>query len=411
MATTRSFSAMLNQYLPNDLLKEELVKRDWILQNAEFDDSWKGGDLIVPFKGAQASSVAFGSLTASNDIAEDTYVRGSITTQPEVWGTMVFNHRDLMEHDKLSEQNFLKLLPDTVDDFMEYMKQCVSLSFLNGPAFAKLTTDGTAGGSFTTDRPERFVLKQKVFFIDDNTTISAAGYVQTIAMDTGVITVDTTRAGGVDLDISAYTVAQNAKVYFDGSSTAGLTSLRKSLLSLANGGDTNLYGVAKTSYPYLQAINVSGAATTSTTMLQDIFDAYTTIKNRGKGNPNKVLLSYRNLGYVMSILESQKGQYHIDQKGTKVSAYGWTEITIFGVKGMLDLVATQEMDNDVIFFLDMRAIKIYTNGSFRKRKSPDGIEYFESRATTGYTYIVDICFFGDLVLLRPSYCGVLYSIA
>lgn len=411
MATTRTFSAMLNQFLPNDLLKEELVKRDWILQNAEFDDSWKGGDLIVPFKGSQATSVAFGSLTATADIAEDTFVRGSITTQPEVWGTMVFNHRDLMEHDKISEQNFLKLLPDTVDDFMEYMKQCVSLSFLNGPAFAKLTTDGTAGGSFTTNRPERFVLKQKVFFIDDNTAISAAGYVQSIVMDTGVITVDTTRAGGVDLDISSYTVSQNGKVYFDGSSTAGLTSLRKSLLSLANGGDTNLYGQAKTAYPYLQAINVSGAATTSTTMLQDIFDAYTTIKNRGKGNPNKVLLSYRNLGYVMTILESQKGQYHIDQKGTKVSAYGWTEITIFGVKGMLDLVATQEMDDDVIFYLDMRAIKIYTNGSFRKRKSPDGIEYFESRATTGYTYIVDICFFGDLVLIRPSYCGVLYSIA
>src|SRR5438105_3249683 len=115
MGTTRSFSTMLNEYLPNELLKEELLKRDWLLSNVEKDNSWKGGNLIVPFKAAGASSVSFGSLTGSTDIAEDSYVRGSITTQPEVWGSMVFNHRDLMEHDKISEQNFLKILPDTVD--------------------------------------------------------------------------------------------------------------------------------------------------------------------------------------------------------------------------------------------------------------------------------------------------------
>jgi hypothetical protein len=410
VATTRSFQAMLNEYLANDLLKEELIKRDWILSNVEMDNSWKGGKLIVPFKGIQASSVAFGSLTAAADVGEDGYVRGSVDTQPEVWGTMLFNHRDIMEHDKISEQNFLKILPDAIDDFMDYMKQCVSLSFLNGPAFAKLTTDGTAGGSFTTDRPERFVLKQKVYFDDADSVASAAGYVQTIAMDTGVITVDTTRAGGVDLDISAYTVAQSAKVYFDGSQANPLTSLRGSLLSAANGGDTTLYGQTKTAYPYLQSINVSGAASTPTSLLQDIFDAYTTIKNRGKGMPNKVLMSYRNLGYVMTILETQKGAYHIDQKSTKVSAYGWTEISVFGVKGSIDLVGVQEMDDDVIFFLDKRAMKIYTNGAFRKRMSPDGREYFETRATTGYQYLLDVCFFGDLVLLRPSYCGVLHSI-
>lgn len=95
MSTNRSFQSMLNQYLPNDLLKEEMIKRDWLLQNVEMDNSWKTGDLIVPFKGQQASSVAFGSLTASTDIAEDAFVRGVISSSavPEVWGTMIFNHR------------------------------------------------------------------------------------------------------------------------------------------------------------------------------------------------------------------------------------------------------------------------------------------------------------------------------
>lgn len=407
---------MLNQYLPNDLLREEMVKRDWILQNVEMDNTWKGGDLIVPFKGIQASSVAFGGLTASSDIGQDGFVRGSITTQPEVWGSLLFNHRDLMEHDKISEQNFLKLLPDAVDEFLDFMKQCVSLSFLNGPAFAHITANG-ASGSITVDRPERFQINQKIFLYDSVAGLSAAAYVSAVDMNaaTANITLVTVRGGSTAFDATAYLVANGSSVYFDGSQVQPLTSLKLSLLSAANtsggtAGSTTLYGQTKTNYPYLQAINVSGTTTTSATILQDIFDAYTVIKNRGKGDPSKVVMSYRNLGWVMAILETNKGQYHIDQKSTKVNVYGWTEIEIFGVKGRITVVGIQEMDNDYIMFLDMRAMKIYTNGAFRKRVNPDGREYFEVRNTSGYQYIVDICMFGDLVLLRPSYCGILWGL-
>ena len=411
MATTRSFQDMLNQYLPNKLLIEEMVERDWMLKNVEMDNSWLGGDLVVPFQGSQASSVSFGSLTSSTDVAEDNYVRGEITTQPEVWGTMLFNQRDLMEHGKITEQNFLKMLPDTVERFMDYMKQCISLSFINGPAFAKFSADGDSSGNFTTDRPERFVLGQKVSIDDDNSS-PVTGYVRTIAMDTGVITVYDARTGGSAVNLSGYTVAQNAKVYFDGSQPNPLTSLRNSLLSAANGGDSTLYGKTKTAYPYLQAINVSGASLTSTTLLQGVFDAFVTIKNRGKGMPSKALMSYTRWGQVLTTLEGQKGSYHIDQTSRKVSAYGWDEIDILGPKGKLTFVAVQEMDDDVIFFLDTRpsVMKIYTNGGFKKRIAPDGKEYFEIRNTTGYQYLLDICFFGDFVLLRPSYCGILYAI-
>ncbi len=84
---------MLNEHLNYDLLKEEMIKRDYILQTVEKDDDWLGGTLVVPFKSAGASSVAFGALTASNDVAEDGFVRGQVSTQPEVWGSLLFNHR------------------------------------------------------------------------------------------------------------------------------------------------------------------------------------------------------------------------------------------------------------------------------------------------------------------------------
>jgi hypothetical protein len=400
---------MLNQYLPNKLLKEEFIKRDWILSNVEMDNSWVGGELIVPFKGAQASSVSFGSLTDSSSIGQDKYIRGSISTYKEVWGSLYFDHKDLMEHNKVSESNLLKMLPDQVEEFMDYMKMVVSLSMLNGASFATATANGDSSGNLTVDRPERLVINQKVI-IDDNDSSPATGYVNTINMETGVVNFVTARGGAVALDLSGYTVAQSAKLYFDGSQSNGFTALRDSLLSSANSGSTSLYGVTKTAYPFTQAINVSGSTVSGTSILGPLFNGYTTIKNRGKGMPDNLLMSYKNLGTVMKELEANKGAYHITD-GTKVNAYGWTEINIVGVKGSVKIVGIQEMNDDTIIYLDKRAVKIYSNGGFRKRQSPDGIEFFEVRATSGYAYIVDVCFFGDIVLERPSTCGIMYGIS
>jgi len=414
-ATDRSFSAMLNDYLPNALLKEEMIKRDWILSTVEKDNSWKGGPLVIPFKSQGASSIQMGNLAAATDISEDDHLRGEITTQPECWGSMIFNHRDLMEHEKLSEQNFLKILPDAIDDFMEAMKQVVSLQFLNGGSFA-VVTDATdaATGIMVVDHPERFTLAQKVALTDSGTAV-ANYYVTAINMNTSKITVSATR-GGAAANVSAYSVAEGAAFSLVGSAAAGFTSLKASLLpsGITSGGvsgSSTLYGKTKTAAPYLQSIASSGATITAANILDSIFDHYTRVKNFGKGNPNKVVVSYKHLGSIMKLLETQKGAYHIDQKSTKVNVYGWTEIEIFGVAGSLTVVGIQEQNDDAILFLDMRALKIYSNGFFRKRVSPDGTEYFEVRNAAGYQYIVDVCLFGDLVLLRPSYCGILYSVS
>ena len=40
MATTRTFQSMLNEYLTYDLLKEELIKRDWLLSNIQKDEGF-----------------------------------------------------------------------------------------------------------------------------------------------------------------------------------------------------------------------------------------------------------------------------------------------------------------------------------------------------------------------------------
>lgn len=42
MATNRDFSSLLNQYLPIDLLKQEYMKRDYLMTKVNMDESWKG---------------------------------------------------------------------------------------------------------------------------------------------------------------------------------------------------------------------------------------------------------------------------------------------------------------------------------------------------------------------------------
>lgn len=415
MATTRSFSDMLNEYLPNKLLREELIKRNWLLQNIEKDNSWEGSNIIVPFKAAGASSVSFGALTSSTDIAEDQNVRGSITAYQEVWGSMVFNHRDLVDHEgKIPEATFLKVIPDTVDDFMDYMKEVVSIALTSGPHFSLAEGDGQAGGTIVVDKIDRFQLGQKVTLDDDNSS-PADYYVIAIDVNTKTVTLSASR-GGAAANISAYTLAQNAKFYhpgvWDGTTATTFNSLRSTLLSAANGGAATIHGKTKTAYPFLQAVNVLGSSITASNILDKIFDAYITIQSRAKGQASVVLMSFKHLGSVLKLVEAAKGPYNVVPGSQKVSEYGYFEIMLGNAtKGMLKIVAVQEMLDSEIFFLDMKSMTFRSKGFFRKRKAPDGREYFEVRATTGYQYIVDTCLFGELEVSKPGHNGVLYSIS
>ncbi len=414
---------MLNDYMPNSLLKEEFVKRNYLMTNIEKDDGWLGASatsgeaaLIIPFKAAGASSVSFGSLTGSADVSQDVFVRGRVTAPKEVWGTMLFNHRDLMEHDRVSEKNFLKLLPNTIEDFMDYMKNVVSMNLMNGEWFAKTTATSTSSaGAIVVNRPDRFVIGQKVVF-QGSDLITSSAYVTAIVMDTKTITLSTARSGGVayDFSVSGKDLSATNKLYNDGAITSGnpFTSLRGALLSSANGGDSTLYGVTKATYPYLQAINVSGSGVTAVNIMEKVFDALTTIRQFGRGNPSDIVMSYTNLSYCMKVIESSKGSFNVKPGSQSASQYGWTEIEVGSVtKGGIKLVGVQEADEDVIMFLDWRALKFYSNGFFKKRTSPDGKEYFEIRNTSGYQYLLDVCLFGEIVVERPSYCGIMYSIS
>jgi hypothetical protein len=415
MATTRQFQDMLNEYLPNKLLREEMIKRDYILQKCQKDDGWLGGDIVVPFRGSRATSVKFGGLTDSTDIAQAKRVRGSITDYTEAWHSLIFDHTDLMQHDQLSEQNLLKMLPDEIEDAMTYFKDVVSVQLGSGPHFATVTdATNAATGIMVVDHIERFELDQKVT-LDDNDSAAASYYVTAVNVNSDAVTLSATR-GGAAANVSAYSVAQEAKFYIDGVFDAGgnhdtFFSMRSALLSAANGGSTNIHGIAKTAYPYLQAVNIDGSGINATNFLDQLFDGYTEVRKKCKGMADTFLMAYKHLGTAMKLIQVEKGSFVVTSQ-PKASQYGWTEITIASVTTgvQLKLVGIQEMDEDIIPIVDWNSITFRTNGGFKKRKSPDGKEYFEIRATTGYAYVVDVCLFGEMEYSKPGHNAIIYDI-
>lgn len=411
MATNKDFQSMLNQYLPMDLLKQEFIKRDYLMQKVTHDESWKGGELIVPFQGQHASSIEFGQLADTTDIARYKYIRGSVSVQPEVWGSLIFNHTDLIQHDgKIPESTFLKILPDQVESMMMYFKMVVSTHLLGGPHFAKATVDGTVGGVLGVDRIDRFTKDQKIV-LQDGDTAAATYYVTNVSVYDETITVSATR-GGVAADISAYTVAAGAKVYHPGALTGGMTSLPGQLLSAANGGTATLFGQTKTDWDFLQAVQIDGSAVSASNILQKIFDGYVKRMQLAKGGKApEVLMSFKHFGSVLKLLETQKGPFNVVPNSRSVNVYGWDTIEVGSVSGqVIKLVGIQEAEDDKIMYLDWSSVKFFSNGLFKRRKAPDGKEYYEVRAVSGYSYVLDHCLFGDLVLTAPWKNAIMHSI-
>ena len=416
MSTSRSFSSMLNEYLTNDLLREETLKRDYILKTCQKDNSWKGGPIIVPFKATGASSVRMGKLTAVADISQDKFVRGEISDYKEAWGSMIFNHRDIMDHSgRINEDSFLKILPDLVEDFAEYMKMVVSIQLGTGPHFASASVDGTAGGVLVVDKIDRFCLDQKVALKGD-VAASADYYVINININTNEVTFSATR-GGAAADISAYTVADNAKVYTDEADNTSFQSMRDAYLSAANGGSATLHGQTKTAYPFLQAVNIDGASWTAANILGKLFDGYTEVRKKARGRASDILCSYTVGGAIMQAIENgggtngYRGNFQMTVKDKKASLYGWDEIMLTTVKGDLKIVMIQEWDDDIVVYHDPKSCTFRSNGYFKDRINPDdGRKFYEVRTEDGYQYVVDKCLFGEMEHTKPGNNGIVYGI-
>ena len=422
MGTRKSatFSAMLNEWLVySDILEQTFQKQNWLMSNANMIKTWQGGQLIVPIQQSFASSMKMGGLTDIADVDGATYLRGSLPGYKEAYGSLQFHSRDLyLDHFTLSAQNFLRILPDQIDQLMKLFKQSVSIQVLNGTFLDRpATAFDAATDVWAVAHPDRFTIGQKVVTSDGTTTVT--GYIGNINVNTGICLYTTTRGGATPVDLAGL-VEANTNMYIDGGNTTNFGSLRSMLLPASAGGSDTFASLTKTTAPYMQAIqyNAGGSAGTGdwgtntavkgSNMLQVVFDAMRKGYQLG-AEPKQFVMSYKNYSACLLALETNSGAY----KNIKpnVSFAGYSMIEVGGVAGACELIGIREMQDDWIAGIDTKYLDFFCgNKPWQVMSTPDGVKYYTTRQTDGFKYTTDIVFAGDFLYRNPSSSVAIYNI-
>lgn len=412
MATTQNFTALLRDYMPYNLIKEEMAQRNYVWNKVKKKTGWKSGATMqIPFEGGEYSSLSFGALVDTADVQNFTPVSGTLSTQPELWGTMKFAEKDL-EATESMEQAFSAIVPNKITQFVNRMQQRVSLNLLNGFVCRILDTykgadaDTPASGIVYVDNPQYLTVKEKVNIIDDNTSVATDVYVRSIDMNTHLVTFYDDPTAGSAVNLSSFTESQNAKIHTVGGTTGNFTSLRSQLLSAANGGASTQFGQTKTSYPILQGQNFDGSSATAANLLDTLNEFFFDTAALGKGNATEMLMSFKNFRHCVASLQENK-RY---AQGDKMAGHGFKSIDLLGPGNDFKLTGIRDMSDDVVMFLDWETLTFHGDKFFERKRHLTGEEYFLERATTGYSYLVDIKLYGDLVCSAPSHNGIVHGI-
>jgi hypothetical protein len=405
-ASTTAFNQMLNENVTNKLMELELQKRNFVYNEVDEDKNWLlNNNYVLPHIAGNASSVRFGGLTAAADITGSRPLRGYESVHKEMWGSLRFLQKDLLIHGKISEQNFLRILPDELERHMDYVAQALGQNICSGVAVDLVTVDGDASGNISIANPERFQIDQYVEFQDDDTTTSVVGYVKQININTGALLIVTAVGGVTGVNLSTITVAQNGKAYCRDQITDGFNSMIDLLLPASAGGSANIHNLLKLSSPQLQGVYADASAWTSADLLKQLFKLYAKARKVGAGKPKNILMSYNDYGACVNSIENQKGAFNVSVGSDKAKEYTWDEIAIGGYLSngeSVKLVAVQEMNDGNYVGMDPSTFRFASAGGLQKHKSPDGNYYFVDRdATNGYSYICDTFLMGNLFCIQP----------
>lgn len=406
MSLSQSHSAMLKRYLKEDIIMSEMAKKSYLWDNVNKEYDWAGGILEIPVLKNGFNTVQMGSLAAISDITEAEGGVGTLTAHKELTLSAIFREADLARHTD-REKSYLTDIPKMIDGLSTRASEQINSGILRGGAvITKAAANGTAALGIQVENPEFFEPKMKVAVVD-NDTAEVVGYVRTVDLNTGIITVFNARTAGAVVDLSLYTTAQNARVRIVGGSTESFLDLRTACLPAAiSGGSDTLYGLTKLDYNPLQAYRKDGSGFTAATILDDLFADFWNMKRLGRGDQDEMLVGYGIFKNAAKKLETAR-QYQVTNKK---AGYGFDQIELIGGGGSIKLTALREMPNDSAVYVNLKKGIKFKGLALKKQMYGDaGLEYFVDRQTTGISYVTDMVLRGDFVY-EPQQLGFVYGI-
>lgn len=407
MAATQSYSALLKRYMPEKLIENDFGKKNYIWTKCEKDQSWAGGIYEIPLLEAGFSTMQFGTLAATNDIAEMEVAMGTINGHKELWNSIYVREADLFRHGDM-EASYLKIMPEQVDAFTSRIQEKVSTHFLAGGKIATAEGDGTASGTIVVDNPELFQKGEKVEIVDDDTA-ATTGYIRAIDLNTKTLTIYNARSGGAALDLSGvspagYKVSANAKIRLVGTGAEKFLSLPEACLPASLGGSDTLYGKTKTDFMTLQSYREDGTGWTVSTILDDVMNFIYNVQKLGRGRQNEILVNFGMFKNISKKLEASKRYVTADKK----AGYGFVSVSILGPEGDVTITALRNMPKNMAFAIDWKGVS-FAGKEFFKKKLYNGDDFFMLRDSTGPAFITDIALRGDFVV-KPALVSVVHSI-
>lgn len=422
MAINSEFSTLLKKVQVPKIIFSDLAKNMFMFNAMPKDQTWHGGEYEFAKRTAIANTIRRNVLAAKGSINKIEAVKPAESSLVKFFHSSEYDMLDLDLNNRYSDgskaASYIKLIKDQVKDTSEHFKNVLSRDILAGGMIDKATVSGTSGGVLGVTFYERFHKNMHIVVRESDGPNAVEGYVRAVDPSAKTVTIYDAVSGGSAVDLSAYTVAKGTEVYHIdtvNTSTGALVSgssmndFRSSLLSSANGGNATIHGITKASYPEFQAHNFDMSGATAENLLEKLYEAMLEIKRVGRGNPADILLSYTNFGYAVKNLELSDRFKAMDDK----KLYGFDGISILGPTGQrIRLVPEPEMDNDVILFWDRSSVelagtKFFENETMNKMGQP----FYVDRATTGYVYIQDIKFYGNLIWQRIEKSGIGYGLS
>lgn len=419
-----NYNAMLNEHLAFDLLEEEVKKQSYILDNCTIKKDWVSGTIPVPFKAGKGGTIVMGGLASEAEISRTSYVRGELSTMKEAYGSLIVSEKDIMLNGKISEQSFIKILPDQLEDLRDVYTQSVSTQVLNGGALTVVSANGDASGNVSVSHPERLTIGQRLTF--KGVGESATGYVKTIDVNTGAILLVTAPAGSTGCvlnadggDASQADIDAGDLVYLSNGDSHNFTDVSSMLLpSGIHSAPATLFGQTKASYPFLQTTYKDGDSTcvSAAGLLGELFDTQGKAQKRG-ANPKEWILSYTNYLAIKKYIETTAGtSYRIIDSGKDTVNYAGTKkIVIGGIDDETTIRAVRDMPDYLTLCWDVKDLEFHCppTGFFHVLETPEGNKYYTVRTAgtgtdAGYKYISDIVLRGEFIHTKPWNTAVIY---
>ena len=402
MALNADFDIMLKEYANNEILENKILKNNWFINKVKKDPKWSLGAYQIAVETQENSRFEFGALPASNDIGGALYAKPEVNSPAELLGAIKWNQKDLERHTGDLKKSFLQIAPNKLKQFAQRMEETASLVMLGDGSLCNVTADATGLGVVTCDRVWLLSADQKITItetVTDTTTVT--GYVKrgSIDINAGTFTLVTAIGGAVAVDCSGLDVANLPKVFVVGSATKKFTSLIDIVFPASLGGADSLYSGAITKadspvyQPYAKDLS---ASTTYAALRNSLFDFYYTAEQMGRSENDELLVPYSVFKALALAPESQRQLLPDSVK----HAFGAKSMRLQGPDGDMVVTGIRDMQNGYVVKMDWDAVVLASRGSLVKNVNMSG-EYFEERATTGYTYIQDKKMEAELIVTAP----------